>query len=162
MYNLIRALGLVCLLSVAGCGLNKQVVKKEPNYFEKNLAHNLADLATYARSHASSTSLSTDIHNSNIIQYELLPRDLNRLLDVKYYGDAQKLIESLANYCGFSFSVLGDVKSNKNLVYVNVKDTPLVEILNLIGSQISEETTVKVDVRVKQQSFTVKLVGNNL
>ena len=151
---------IVISISCVGCKQNKKHYSG-PSEFELSLKANIVELNNYAKSHSGFSSKEVSLSETNFIRYDLLPQELKRNLDVKFYGDAKRFLRFLSNYCGFEFSIKGRVSSSSNNIYVNHKNQKLVDILNDVGVQLSDEIVLDVDVDVVNELFNVQLIYPN-
>jgi len=89
--------------------------------------------------------------------FKNLPKKLTEVYNVQWNGSPEKLLESLSTYVGFEFYVDSNNPSKPIDVSINESKTPLVEILEKIGLQLSSPTLVEVVVDESTNDFVVKL-----
>ena len=88
---------------------------------------------------------------------ENLQNSLNVLADVKYYGSVKTLLESLSKSFGFDFTVNGAVPSRPIDVYIDNVNTRLIDTLFHIGTQLSDESILSVNINRSTDDFNVTL-----
>jgi hypothetical protein len=149
----------VLAIYIQSCAPRKITPVKGPSAFESMIADTLKETNSYARGLSIESSHVRKLNGptSNIVDYDILPESLRINYDVRYYGDVVKLMYALSKQIGFNF-VVSNVKPSIPIdVYVNDKDTKLIDILKHIGSQLSSQNKLTVNAHLDNSSFTVEI-----
>lgn len=149
----------VFAIYLQSCANHKNVPIKGPSPFELMIADTLKDTNSYARglSIESMHKRKLNESSSNIVDYDILPKALLTKYDVRYYGDVIKLMDGLSNKIGFEFVVANLKPSVPVDVYINDTDTKLIDVLKHVGSQLSSENKLSVNVYLDKSSFTTEI-----
>ena len=151
---------LLFVLILASCSsTNKKIVPSEKDVFHEIMENKFSELAEYAQTHSaiSYKNNPSNKYNNVVGNYNDLPQKLNILADVKYYGNARTLLKSLAQSFNFDFVVNGKVPTRPIDVYIDDKNTRLIDILFHIGTQLSNSSTVSVNINRATDDFSVAL-----
>lgn len=161
MQIIIRLLFVALLSSCAAT--NKKPAPSAKDEFHDLMSNKISELNNYARTH-SAISYHENQENkfNNVIgDYDEFPKILNVLADVKYYGSVKTLLESLAKSFDFEFTSNGVVPTRPIDVYIDDKNTRLVDILFHIGSQLADDTILSVNINRSTDNFNIILKYKN-
>lgn len=149
-------LGLCAVLSLTGCsrmeGFPKPQLVAEPDPVVARLAA-AADRAANALDELAAienTRTPTDIPplvNS-------APIELRRAITIDWVGNAEPLVQQLADRASYEFKLTGQPSAIPLIVTIRVRNQPLIEILRDLGLQLENRATLRVD----PETRTIELV----
>lgn len=92
----------------------------------------------------------TEPSRADIKAYEVPRGSLSKLITIKWSGDIEKVVNTIADSIGFGYLMVG--KRPLRTVYVNIDviDVPAFRVLQSIGLQAGEGAGIVINDRLKQ------------
>jgi len=146
--NLISVAAKASLISsmilIVGCG--NKMVKPEVDV----VGLKISGLATEISSDIRQMTRMTQKQQPSIKVYQKASGPLATLVTMKWSGDIEKVVESVAKLTGFKYRTIGQAPLQKTFVNINVIDKPAFEVLEDIGMQAGEYAGVVVNNQRKE------------
>lgn len=140
-------LGLCALLTLTGCsrmeGFPKPQLVAEPDPITARLAA-AADRAANALDELAAienTRTPTDIPPL----VAAAPIELRRAITIDWVGNAEPLVQQLADRASYQFKLTGQPSAVPLIVTIRVRNQPLIETLRDLGLQLENRATLRVD-----------------
>ncbi|MFK5892221.1 MAG: DotD/TraH family lipoprotein [Pseudomonadota bacterium] len=150
---------IVVVFFSTACSVNHKVITDGPTEFERTLAKTINDVRDYSKQYADvKISSSKNLNNfQTVIDYKQLPDELNKRYDIVFYGDANRFLIALSERAGFEFKVRGDKGSVPHDIHLNETSKRLIDILDIVGSQLSNSLNLHISVNRETNKYSVVL-----
>ena len=147
-----------CLLGLTGCASNEHKPNLKTNT-DMLLDKSIEEIHNGVQSLANKRSDLNKAPGEKSVNLSILPVELKKKLDVRWYGEASVVLDDIANSLkGMKFSEVGIKPSHVFDVYLDERGTMLIDILRNIGFQLPSNIVLDVAIDPhNKKDFSVEL-----